>query len=87
MQLQRVDGGLNIVICRKGTQGEIPVTEQLQNELAKCPAGMAARLVGVSIRTLNNWRKAGRIDAEQTPAGRWLFDVRPFLQKAEKVAS
>lgn len=59
------------------------MTEQLENELTRCPAGAASRLLGVSIRTLYNWRVAGKLAGEQTAAGRWLFDVRPFVKKAK----
>lgn len=58
------------------------MTDGLQSELSRCRVGQAARLVGVSVPTLHNWRKAGRIEAEQSPGGRWLFDVRPFVEKA-----
>jgi predicted site-specific integrase-resolvase len=35
--------------------------------------------VGVSIGTLHNWRKSGRIEAVKTPGGQWEFNVRPFV--------
>jgi predicted site-specific integrase-resolvase len=57
------------------------MTDQLQNELAKCRAGQAARLCGVSTQTLHNWRRAGRIKAEQDASGRYLFDVRPLMER------
>lgn len=60
------------------------MTEQLSSELARCPTGMAARLLSVSVRTLHAWRVTGRIGAEQTAAGRWLFDVRPFLAEGKR---
>jgi predicted site-specific integrase-resolvase len=56
------------------------MTEQLQNELARCRSGQAARLLGVTVMTLHNWRRAGKIEAEQDAAGRYLFDVRPFVK-------
>ena len=59
------------------------MTEQLQGELARCPAGMAARLVGVSQQTLRAWAKAGKIVAFKGAGGRYAYDVRPFVQKAE----
>jgi DNA-binding transcriptional MerR regulator len=58
------------------------MTDNLSRELAACSAGQAARIVGVSVQTLNNWRKAGRIEAKQDAAGRYRYDVRPFV-KAE----
>jgi hypothetical protein len=59
---------------------EESMTDQLQNELAKCRAGQAARLCGVTAMTLHNWRRAGKIEAVKDAAGRYLFDVRPFLK-------
>jgi predicted site-specific integrase-resolvase len=59
------------------------MTEQLQTELAQCRAGLAARLIGISHQTLNNWRRDGRIAARKDPSGRWHYDVRPFLMAKE----
>src|SRR5262245_39079147 len=56
------------------------MTQQLETELARCSPGMAARLIGISTTTLHSWRKLGKIGALQTPAGRWLFDVRPSFR-------
>jgi predicted site-specific integrase-resolvase len=63
------------------------MTEELERELARCGAGQAARLIGISVPTLHAWRKAGKIEARQTPAGKYVYDVRPWVQKAGKVAS
>jgi predicted site-specific integrase-resolvase len=59
------------------------MTEKLNDLLERCPSGMASRLTGVTTPTLHNWRRRGRIEAVQTATGRWLFDIRPILQKAE----
>jgi predicted site-specific integrase-resolvase len=56
------------------------MTDELQNVLEKCPAGLAARLIGISVATLHNWRKDGRVRAAQTPGGKYVYDVRPFVE-------
>ena len=60
------------------------MTDELQNVLERCPAGLAARLIGISVPTLHAWRKAGTIEATQTPAGKYVYDVRPWVK--DKVA-
>jgi hypothetical protein len=63
------------------------MTEQLDQELARCRSGQAARLAGVSVQTMHVWRQKGRIKAVQDASGRWLFDVRPFVKGETKAAS
>ena len=60
------------------------MTDQLDSELARCPAGMAARLLGVTPQTVRNWHRQGKIAAEPLPNGRFRYDVRPFVGKAGK---
>ena len=57
------------------------MADELQNVLERCPAGLAARLIGVSVPTIHNWRKAGKIEASKTPGGKFTYDVRPWVQR------
>jgi predicted site-specific integrase-resolvase len=58
------------------------MTEQLEGELARCSASLAARLLGVTAQTVRNWAKAGKINATPDPTGRrQRYDVRPFVKK------
>lgn len=51
----------------------------VENYLSECPGTVAAKLLGVSVGTLRNWRLAGRLKAKQGAGGRWLYDVRPLV--------
>lgn len=48
--------------------------------LTRVPSGMAAEMLGVTVQTLRNWHKRGRIEAERTRAGRMLWDVARYLE-------
>lgn len=41
----------------------------------KLPIGEVARIFGVSVPTVRNWEKAGRINAERTLGGQRRFSV------------
>jgi hypothetical protein len=62
--------------------------DNLKDALRRCPAGVAARILGVnSTTTLRNWWLAGRLKAERLPNGRYLYDVADYLARhGEKVA-
>jgi hypothetical protein len=44
------------------------------------PTGVAVKRLGISPRTLTNWRKAGEIVAFQTKGGRWRYDVDGYIR-------
>ena len=49
--------------------------------------GDAARLLGVSVATVRNWEKAGKIAAIRTPGGQRRFagaDIDDLLRKGKK---
>lgn len=49
------------------------------------PIGEVARLVGVSIATVRNWDRAGKIRSFRTPSGQrrfWLSDVEAIINPA-----
>ena len=55
--------------------------------LTKVPTGMAARMLGVDPRTLYAWRDRGKIAAEQTRSGRFLWDVAGYMERPAKAVS
>jgi predicted site-specific integrase-resolvase len=54
--------------------------------LTRVPSGMAAEMLGVTVATLRNWHKRGKIEAERTRAGRLLWDVAGYLESESKAA-
>jgi predicted site-specific integrase-resolvase len=62
----------------------LAMTDELEKVLHKCPAGLAARLIGVSMSTLHNWRRDGRIKTGKSPTGRFTYDVTPWVKPGEK---
>jgi len=67
-------------LAKTHLNGDFTMTEQLERGLARCSPGMTARSLSISLPTLAEWRQRGKIGAEHTPAGRWLYDVRPFVK-------
>lgn len=43
--------------------------------------GAAARILGVTPRTLREWVDSGTVRAARSPTGRWLFEVAHLRQK------
>lgn len=46
------------------------------------PVGRAARIIGVTPRTLHRIRQAGEIDAIRLPSGHFRFNVAGYLLRA-----
>jgi predicted site-specific integrase-resolvase len=59
------------------------MSDTLKDALKRCPAGMAARILGVSPGTLRNWHRAGRLKAERTATGRYLYDLTDYTASAK----
>ena len=53
----------------------------LVDPLAEATTGLAMRTLRVTDVTLHSWRRRGKIRARQTAAGRYLFDVREYLDR------
>lgn len=53
------------------------------------PIGEVARLTGVTVATVRNWERAGKLDAIRTPGGQRRFklsDVKSMLAETEDAA-
>ena len=44
-------------------------------EAAALPIGEVARLIGVSVSTIRNWERTGKINAFRTPGGQRRFPL------------
>jgi hypothetical protein len=49
----------------------------------EAPTSVAVRILECSDETLHNWRRRGMIHARKTATGRYLWNVREFLQRTE----
>jgi excisionase family DNA binding protein len=60
------------------------MSPQLQEILTTVEPSTAARILKISVATLYTWRKSGKIAAAKDGAGRWRFDLRPFIPETRE---
>jgi len=58
------------------------MNDRLKDTWKRCPSGLAAKVLGVSVSHLRNLRAAGRVKAERTPNGHYLYDVTGHINTA-----
>jgi predicted site-specific integrase-resolvase len=67
---------------RRGMQSDIG-----HDYLRAAPAGLAARVLGISTSTLRLLWVAGKIQASRTPGGQRRYDVAAYLESTKSRAT
>ena len=61
-----------------------PLAELFQQErdaLAECSPGHVCRILEINPKTLQRWRRAGKIKATPTATGRFKYDLGEYLRR------
>jgi predicted site-specific integrase-resolvase len=62
-------------------------TDGLGDVLKAAPAGLAARVLGVSVGTLRRWRLEGVIEATTTAGGHHRYNVAEYVERTKAKAA